>query len=254
MNKLIVFLLLATFTFAQDNSKNIKDLEQDFISFDYEKVLQKGRFILADSYTTKSDSLTIFTYMLNSAYALNDTSLAKSIIISILKTDLNHSLNPKKTSPKIIEFFNHVKTEENLFPTKPVKKDDELNPVRIKKETPWISVSSVLLPGSGHLIKGEKQKGYIHSAISVGLMAGIVVSHIKTNDNMDLYHKAKGNANYNALYDDYNSAYKTRSVLIGAYLIWGLYNIFEINNQDQFVSLKTVSDGSKTELLLSYHF
>jgi hypothetical protein len=255
MAKIIILsLFLSTLSLAQDNTQNIKDLEQDFISFNYEKVLQKGQFLLADAFTTKSDSLKIYTYMLNAAYALNDTSQAKEFIISILKTDISYTLNPKKTSPKIIQFFEYIKTQENLFPQKP----NGNHPITLKETpapaSPWISVSSMLLPGSGHLIKGNKINGYIHTAVSVGLISGIIISHIKTNENRDLYVSAKRSADFSTLYTNYNNAYKFRTALISAYVIWGLYNLYDINRTSDKITMEAQADGNTTKLTLGYSF
>jgi len=253
--KIVLFCLIISTTLnAQDNLQRIKNLEEDFKSFDYEKVLQKGQFLLADAFTSKSDSLTIYTYMLNAAYALNDTTNAKNIIISILKTDINYTLAPQKTSPKIIEFFNYVKTQENLFPKKVDEKKIEPAKQSATKKSAWLSVSSILLPGSGHLIKDQSQKGYINTAISVGLISGIILSHKKTIENRDQYIDAKGSANFTSLYDDYNSSYKTRTLLIGTYFIWGLYNLFDFNNKEYPVSLGTIIGESSTNFIITYSF
>ncbi len=256
MTKIIILsILLSTLSFAQENTQSIKDLEQDFISFNYEKVLQKGQFLLADAFTTKSDSLKIYTYMLNAAYALNDTSQAKEFIISILKTDISYTLNPKKTSPKIIQFFEYIKTQENLFPQKPSGNNDPI----IHKEaqataSPWISVSSMLLPGSGHLIKEREIDGYLHTAVSVGLLSGIIISHIKTGENRDLYVNAKRGSDFSTLYANYNSVYKLRTALISAYLVWGLYNLYDINRPFNKITMGAQADGNTTKLILGYSF
>ncbi len=235
--------------FAQNLEREITSLEQDFKSFEYKKVLQKGRFLLADTYTSHSDSLVIFQYMLSSAYALNDTSQAKSIILEILKDQPDFSLNPKETSPKIVEFFNLIKKDHIGRPAKTPPKP--VGPVenKIQKKVPaLILAGSVLLPGSAHYFQGMQTKGISFSAVSAVVISSAVYFSFKTISDREKYMRAKNDASFDKLYNTYNSAYKMRSLSFAAWGLWSLYCLYDFqesnivqpvyDNQNQALSLQ----------------
>jgi len=74
---IIYFLFSMTALKAQGIKDEIASLEKEFKNFQYNLVIEKGKFLLADRYTTKSDSLQIYQYILSSAYSINDTILAR---------------------------------------------------------------------------------------------------------------------------------------------------------------------------------
>ncbi len=209
-------------------SRQIAELEQDFRSFNYEKVLEKGNFLLADPYVTKSDSLQILKYMLNSAYALADTTQAKKIIHQILKCDANFTLTPVDTSPKIIEFFEHVKKQvKSNKPVVPFK--PQIRTVIKPVALPWQSTFLTLLfPGTGHLHQKIKKKGYLYTGVSAALLSGVVYATIQTNVKKTDYLSAKPGADFNRLYDDYNTMFKIRNFLWATFFVWDLYVFYDL--------------------------
>ncbi|HID38080.1 MAG TPA: hypothetical protein EYP36_01020, partial [Calditrichaeota bacterium] len=196
---------------AQDLNQSIQSLEKDFRSFNYKKVIEKGQFLLADPYTSKEDSLLIYNYILSSAYAINDTVLAKKVVLDILTCEPSFAPDPRETSPKIIEFFNYVKKQNR--PLVSIKRDTVYLPAKTTHvEPPLIKplsiISGALLPGSGHLLEGFNPRGYVLSSISLVLLAGTIYAGIETNNRYETYMAATGSANYDRLYNDYNQIYK----------------------------------------------
>ncbi len=131
-------LFFSNTVFAQDLDQAIQSLEKDFKAFNYKKVIERGRFLLADPYTSKEDSLRIYNYVLSSAYAINDTLLAKKVVLDILACEPSFAPNPREISPKIIEFFNYVKKQNQ--PLVPVKRDTVYLPAKMGyKELPILN-------------------------------------------------------------------------------------------------------------------
>lgn len=232
MKRALLFFILFGISlpsFAQNLKREITSLEQDFKSFEYKKVLQKGRFLLADTYAAKSDSLLIFQYMLSSAYALNDTTQAKAIILEILKDRPDFVLNPKETSPKIVEFFNIIKKEHTKqFEKTPTTSSVSKKP-EVRQTIPAMLVAgSILLPGSAHYFWGNHITGLAYSALSAAIISSAVYFTIKTSADRRDYLAASGNANYNALYDTYNASYKMRTLSYAAWGIWSLYCLYDL--------------------------
>jgi len=246
---LFVFcLLFALFgiqtLYAQKLDQSIQSLENDFKSFKYEQVLKKGRFLLGDPYASRKDSLQIFQYMLSSAYALNDTSQARTIIEEILKIDHSFKLNPKDTSPKIIEFFNYVKQQNRREQEK--NSTPIVRTITVPVKTSHL-ITSLLFPGAGHLLAGKKKKGYTYSAVTGFWLAGIVYSCYETDKRADDYLKAQRGADFSSLYDRYNTAYQIRNLLIVGYGLWNIFNLYDLN-QTEATQLNVTSDADKTML------
>lgn len=229
----VIFIFYFYPASGQNIEKNIRSLENDFKNFKYQQVIEKGKFLLSDAYTTHEDSLVIYQYMLSSAYAVNDTTLAKQIIKSILKSDRKYSLDPKNTSPKIIELFEYMKKKYNQ---NALDKDLKVKP-RERQQTyppplhPGLAVASIFLPGSGHYFDGLKTKGAVFSSVSSLWLAGSVYAIYHTADKREAYLSAGKDADFTKLYDTYNSAYKTRNLLLIGYALWNIYCLYDLNKE-----------------------
>lgn len=254
---LIVFSLFVHAFAQQHIERQIQGLDKDFRSFKYKQVIEKGRFLLSDPYVTKKDSLQIYKYMLNAAYALADTNQAKTIIKQIIKCDPEFALNPKETSPKIIEFFEHVKNQIRhhtpLIPGQP--EGPEFSPTyNILKPLPNISTAfSILLPGAGHLHQKFIGKGTWFTGISVALISGLGYSVVQTNERRKDYMGARDGANFDRLYKDYNRMYKIRNLLIGAYVLWDVYVLFDLQKSWE-IRLETYGRNKTVSVRLSKHW
>ncbi len=229
----ISILMVAVNGFSQNLQKEIQSLEQDFKSFKYKEVLQKGAFLLADTYTSSDDSLKIYQFMLSSAYALDDSVQAKNIILDLLNHYPDFALSTKNTSPKIVEFFNIIKREHSK--KQPIAADDSGKttppPIRstlLSQLSAPVVLSGILLPGSAHLLSGHKQKGYIFSAGTVGLLSGLIYFTLKNESDRDSYMNGRNNADFDKLYSAYNSSYKARNALAVLYGLWSLYSLYDL--------------------------
>ncbi len=255
MKKILLFFILFGVSipaFAQNLEREVNSLEQDFKSFEYKKVLQKGRFLLADTYTSHSDSLVIFQYMLSSAYALNDTTQAKSIILEILQDQPDFSLNPRETSPKIVEFFNLIKKDHigspRQNPPRPAKPIES----KIQKEVPaFILAGSVLLPGSAHYFQGMQTKGISFSAVSAVVISSAVYFTFKTSSDREKYMRARNDASYDKLYNTYNSSYKMRTLSFAAWGFWSLYCLYDFQQSN---IVQPVYDNNNQALSLQFQY
>ncbi|MBD3224609.1 MAG: hypothetical protein GF313_07760 [Caldithrix sp.] len=233
INTIFFIVLCFSTVHAQTIEKRIASLEEEFKSFNYKRVIEKGEFLLTDPFVTKSDSLEIYQYMLSASYAIDDTSLARSIIKSIMLTDARYKPDPKKVSPKIIEFYHLVKN--NIKP--PLKEPEESyskpdTVIKVIREASSLKsrymISSILLPGSGHFLTGQKSKGYLFTIFSTTLMgAGLYTSYLTDQRSQD-YLKAEKNRDFKHLYERYNSAYKWRNAIIAIYCLWNLYVQYDL--------------------------
>ncbi len=222
--------------FSQNLQKELRSLDQDFKSFKYEQVLQKGAFLLGDAYVTTEDSLAIYQYMLSSAYALNDSLRARQIILDLLDHHPDFALNTKNTSPKIVEFFNLIKKEhrQNFYPSQ-TPADTLFFSKHVKENllshiSAPVLLSGVLFPGTAHLLSGQRQKGYLFSAGTVGLLSGLSYYIYQTDKKRKAYMNAGPKASFNSLYKAYNTSYQMRTVFALAYGLWSLYGLYDLHS------------------------
>jgi len=231
------FLVLTSLP-AQNVKKEIESLENQFKNFQYSQLIEKGKFLLADRFTTRADSLEIYKYMLSSAYALSDTTLARSIIQDILHTDPKFTLNPLETSPKIIEFFNIIKLnlqKEHITDSLSIKdiKHSELG--YAPSISPLSTMSSVLLPGSGHLLENDRKRGILFTSISGVFIGSIIYSSIILSDHREQYMQARGDNNYDRLYDQYDRSFKIRNTLLSVYGVWNFYTLYNLHTRQALI-------------------
>lgn len=264
MKRFYYFLILYSLLFSlnensysQDISSEIQLLENDLRDFNYQKVLNKGRFLLSESDITQKDSLKIYEYILNAAYSLNDTLTAKNIAEKIVKCSYNFNPDPRITSPKIIRFFNSVK-EKMVQPLTgkkiPGSNEQTSNPISFEPLPSKYLLTSLFFPGSSHLLKGHK-KGYYFASISSVLIGGIVYSSIKTVNAREDYMQAKTGTNFDQLYDKYNSAYNIRNGLIVGYLLFNLYTLYDFYSNEvknKAISLNVIQNQNSYSLQFSY--
>jgi len=251
---LLIILFLSLQLKAQSHiSRQIQDLEKKFRSFQYEKVLEKGNFLLSDPYVTKEDSLQILKFMLNSAYALADTVTAKKIIHKIIKCDPNFSLNPRETSPKIIEFYEHVKKQikahKSIVPVKPVIRT-VIKPITLPYRS---ALFSLLLPGSGHLHQKFKKKGVLYLGTSGAILGGLIYSTIKTSQKRKDYLSARPGANFNKLYKDYDNFYKIRNFLLITFLLWDGFVYYDLQKEWK-VHIKSSIEAQQISMQISLNW
>lgn len=225
------FFILLKNGYSQDISAEIQLLENDLRNFNYPKVLTKGRFLLSEPNITKKDSLKIYEYIINAAYSLNDTISAKNVIKDALKCSQNFSPDPRITSPKIISYFNSVKAKLDDSTQKVKSETTEPPSLTFEPVAAKYLLTSLLYPGSSHLIRGYK-KGYYFTGISSILLGTIVYSSIQVADTRDKYMRARSNVNFDELYNNYNSAYKIRNVLVFSYFVFNLYTLYDFYSSE----------------------
>ncbi|NOZ56392.1 MAG: hypothetical protein GXO73_06345, partial [Calditrichaeota bacterium] len=110
-------------------------------------------------------------------------------------------------SPKAREFFRRIKKSLQAKPPPPTT---PIRYVRIYDPRPGAAWRSLLLPGWGHLYRGEKRFGYGVLGTTVVLASATVVFFVKGKSARDRYLAAKDPAEIARTYDTYNRYYHLR--------------------------------------------
>ncbi len=246
VNLLIPVLFLTFPLFGQQAL--INKIEDQYKNFNYENVISLSGEALKDyADLSKAQLIKIYTLRGVAYYSLADEDSARLSFINILKLNENYEIDSLIYSPKIISFFNKVKTEYEQIAGLNTKDEKEKQPAVNAKPQFYRQRSnifneamarSIILPGWGHLYAGEKTKGFILTSASAITLGSMIYYILKTNSNYTDYLNATDAASINKKYDQYNSSYKIRNILIAAYSALWIYAQSDL----LFISKSTTSE------------
>lgn len=257
---LIIFLVIFTKSVTAQENVSLENMREAYQSLNYEEVISITSVILNSSEIfTDEERIEIFTMRGVSYYSLNQIDDSRKSFFELLKINNEFELNPTLISPKIIVFFDNLKNDYKSITNNIIS--NEITPEVIETNTDPSEaytreiirqkntmIQSVLLPGLGHIYSDESTKGWILLTANAGLLGGIIYSIIETNSREEKY---LGETNKDLLaqrYEQFNDMYKTRNLLIGAYVALWLYTqidllLFNDKLPDELVTLNKMPDG-----------
>ena len=236
-----VFLMLfifTTFITAQQNVNPIDTLVRLFESFQYPKVIAACDSLLKNNLTfTEKQLIEIYRVKGISEFSLLEEENAKKSFIAILNLDSEFELDSSSTSPKIIYFFNNVKskyiddlnrqkelqTKQGTFYTSRVAKN-----IAVKENLKKAMLRSIVLPGMGHIFIGEKTKGLILTSLSAVSFCSMIYLIFNTNKRQNDYQSETDPNLMVERYNDYNNSYKFRNASIITFAVIWLYSQVDI--------------------------
>ena len=185
-------------------------LQRLYEDFKFQEVISSGRHLLQNSdVISESDIRLIHEYMAISFFTIGETDSAHKHFYTLLVMDPNHTLDPIRTSPKILDFFTEIKVEFNrMYSQDRLQHVDRY--IFMEDLRPAAAWRSALLPGWGQIYKHQPVKGYIFGG---AFLTGLIFTSgalIKENDYQDKYLNSDDPAEISDLYDRYNSWSKIR--------------------------------------------
>ncbi len=210
---------------GQDFHPDIIKIRQNFKNFDYRSVIDSSNVLLRN--TADLDTADILELHRLSAVAYFSTTRMDSALlgfIELLKIDPSYELDKRENSPRIIDFFNEIKRnyKSPASIAEGIRQEKTIDTVLVSPAvTNHFIAYSMLFPGAGHRLVGEKTKGWILSGLSVFSLGTAVYYTVEANKREKDYLNAIDKAEISARYDDYNQAYQIRNaawVLFGA--VW----------------------------------
>ena len=95
---------------AQDGTLEVEIVRQKFRNFEYDSVITYASKALAEKEHFSSENLIdIYELKAISHFSLLEMNASLSSFLEMLKIDPDYSLDPVKTSPKILSFFEELK-------------------------------------------------------------------------------------------------------------------------------------------------
>lgn len=244
--------------FAQVNM-DIIILQKHYEAFEYSTVISKSENLLFDKERfSENDLIQIYTLKAASHFAMNDIEDSRKSFIEILKIDNKFELNNSQYSPKLVTFFDEVKKEfldilkENDEPEQ-LKIESNENQIFSKQNKNEFNIAlakSILLPGLGHLHLNNNSKGWILTSASTVSLGSMLYFIFDTNKREKNYLAQTNSVLLNEKYEEFNSSYKIRNLLIATYAaIWIYSQIDILFFSDELGSEKVLSNFQNINFL-----
>jgi hypothetical protein len=244
---------------AQEAEKAIADLRADLGEFKYIEVLEKGQDYLQFAKTAK-DSVAILKQMLTAAFSLQNEQLTRDLCRHIVAVDPKATLEPRYFSPKLITIFEGERQGlidlDSSTTQVPVSVDTVYLPqtqwpAPIK---PWQAIMTTLIPGSGQVLQ-DQPSGYYLLIGTVVIGGSLIYAQVQYSDNRDAYLRAQPGADFDNLFNAYQTSNYWRNGLAIAYAGLGLFSLYDLlEDQQQHKSaspiIKNTPNGPQVGILL----
>ncbi|MFH1197391.1 MAG: hypothetical protein V1720_16955 [bacterium] len=232
---IILAYIFIVFNSISAQQEILSEIRYKFETFQYEDVVRLSDQIIATYRDLSPDTLlSVYTMKAVSHYNLNQDELSRRSFIELLKIKKDYNLDPIIISPKIITFFESVRTDYNrILDTK----NDVNNQTRDSIQTNLNTISSssfsnyqssilqsFLLPGLGHLTSNRPVEGWVLTSLSAINIGSLIYFVFDTNKKEDQYLSEPDPLFVQEKYNQYNSSYKIRNVLIASYIIIWTYS------------------------------
>lgn len=254
---LLLLGLLSTLVFAQEKNIRFSDIVKAFNGFNYRQVIQQSAKLLQKKDQLSAEqAIELLRMKAIAHYTLGQEDLAALSFAEILRMDGKYQLDALRNSPKIIAFFEKVKS--NYQPPQnrgkpPVKKRPEAQvDLHLIRNALW---RSAVLPGWGHSYLGDGRKGKPLCAMAlIGLGSSVYM----------IFHTAELERDYlneinmdqiEPRYQKYNRARYWRNGLIAATAVIWIYAqsdlLLHFFNQP---AKKITAEISGQQVLLGVHW
>lgn len=218
-----IILITATSLYTQTPSNYEFLLKQKFEEFDYNSVIRLADSILVNTKNlSRTDSLSILYYKALASFNLWDIKTSEQSFKSILSLDENFFLDTINVSPKIVVFFNDLKTKliidkQNQKQFSTISVDSILIKERIKfsfqfqnyKQALW---RNLILPGWGNIHLKNEPRGYIFATVYSLSLISSAYFIFDTNKKEKDYLSEINPELISSKYSNYNNSYKLRNI------------------------------------------
>ena len=220
----VLLYLTIQYSTAEAAKTQNGDIVRAYQSFQYNNVISLCQMVIADSSNRDSTEIKdAYLYQGLAGYALGNMEQAFASFISLLRYDPGFTMDAAETPPKIIRFFNSIKSEFAVLRIP----DRNLNNEHGSTANPGISGTSLIysffLPGSGHIREGQKTRGWILASASAITLASTVYYTVDTINKEKEYLNAVDKADIDQKYQAFNQSFKRRNI---SALLFGLVWVY----------------------------
>ncbi len=249
----LVFMLLSVVPLR---AVDLNGITRKFKNFEYDTVVRMADSLLAaPGEPAQKDILELYRLKGVSHFSLLEMRQSLASFAEILERDPGFSMDPVQTSPKILDFFNEIKTrlaQRDTVVVHRVRTDTltappDGNPVR---NTVW---RSMVLPGWGHLFAGQKTKGRLLAGPAALCLGAAVYYSVDCHSKHRDYMNEVDPRQIGARYDRWNACYQKRNIFVLTFAAIWIYTQADILFFPAKQNKWTVS-CSPSGLKVAYHF
>lgn len=213
---------------AQPVTDPVDQLQELMRQFDYPGVIERSRQLLQNGDEFSQAELVEIHRLRGIAhYHLNALPEALNSFHQLLSVDPGYLMDPDINPPKVIEFFESVRTNRKALIAEHEAHEKSATH-EIAKQQSGTFARSLILPGSGQLKWGYRLKGWTLAGSAAVTLAGAVYFSIDAAAREDDYLNASDPAEIESRYQAYNRSYKWRNAMYGLFAgIW-LYTQFDL--------------------------
>ncbi len=192
----------------------IVEIQEAYEQLNYQEADIKARAALHDYQSFSPAQLTEIHKILGLiGFSSGATDQARQQFELALAITPDLQLDPLYVSPKILEFFESIKTERLSREQDIGASDQQIRYVVVEDPRPGAAMRSMVLPGWGQLYKKEKRKGLVLTGLWTAGLIGTAVAHFARNNAEDTYLAETDPARVDARFDDFNRLHKIRNNL-----------------------------------------
>ncbi len=263
-----IILCLTTQAFSQGNKDLlVQEVKNAYTQLRYTEAEIKARTVLAAYQNFSPDQLSETHKILGLIYySQNKISESGEQFVSALSIDPLLKLDPVLVSPKILKFFEKVKTDFESKRQEKILNQPKVRYIRLTDPRPDAIVRSMIIPGWGQVYKGEKTKGRFLMAAWGVTFVGAVGSHLARKSAEDKYISETNPDLVKSKFDDFNKWHVARNnFAIAATGIW-LYSYFDaifrknshhqpvMGESKQSFNISPIFSADRTFVQLNVHF
>ncbi len=273
MSRIAVYigvLLWCPILLGQVAELSIDALTRQFRDFEYQQVIQSSDRILAQNLIlSPAEEIEIRRMRAIAFYSLDDIQACLIESLEIIKLDPQYEMDPVQNPPKIVAFFDELRTNFKAENPPPLEEQPPVDSLaRIQQGmlrggvgTRSALIRSAVLPGWGHLQHGHRKRGWLLAMSSAALIGAGLWSWQDTADKERRYLATTDRQAISGAYQEYNDAYRIRNtVLTSLALVW-LYAQVDLlywsptnGNEPSLAVSPSVQSGDGLSLALQVRF
>ncbi len=222
----ITALLVLALLSAAHSQATLEMMRLKLRQFDYPRVVALADTLLLRAQLIPDERKEILETKGIALYSLQELDGAQAAFAALLAAAPDHILDPARTSPKIIQFFNEIKASL-------ARQEEAAAAVRVDtlrlydpggQRLPGALARSLLWPGWGHLHLQREKTGIALAAANLVLLGSTLYVTAECRNRQRTYLAATETADIRARYLSYNTAFKTRNALAASYALFWLFS------------------------------
>ena len=218
-NKVAVLVILFVEIFslhnavAQTEDYDVFQLRYLYNEIKFAQVISKGNSLLKNRPGIPREHLQeIHKYLALAYYNTGHQDSSRAHFYTLLSLSPDFELDPVQTSPKILDFFQAIKS---AFSSDQQQKTavPYTEYVFLSDARPQAGLRSLVIPGWGQYFKSQKKRGLIFGSAFFGVAGATGVTYFLEKNRRTAYGAERNPQRVAAKYDAYNNMSKTRRLL-----------------------------------------